>query len=303
MCAHYNLICSAVLQRQIGAETFGVSNFGQEEIKFRNFEENFSFGMLGRIRLNLTTDQVQQEERYEQPGFGVAAKPEVEKLQQNNRFQFSIRKIIFEMQTFNCFQISEPSTTICNGSTCLILVSAQHFRKQAAPFERLLISAYWGFVPRWHKGDYHDHGFNTVNFGVEHMEGSRMYEPPFNRGKRCVMLCEGYYEWQRIPKSLEPEARPVFFIHAKQPSRLIHIAGVFDAWKDRDGNLFYSFTMLSMPSDGTSLSWLHPRIPVILETEEQIAGWLNFEEVSSGEALAMIRRPTSLEWHCVQSNI
>lgn len=150
------------------------------------------------------------------------------------------------------------------------------------------------------------------------MEGSKMYEPSFKRGKRCILLCEGYYEWQRFPSSLKEENRPVYFIHMKQPNgvsivnkstwtrdkiKLMHIAGIFDFWKDLDQVSFYSFTILSMPSDGTALNWLHPRIPIVLETEAQIANWLNFGEVSGDEAVAMIQRPCCLEWHQVSSSV
>jgi putative SOS response-associated peptidase YedK len=202
-----------------------------------------------------------------------------------------------------------------SGEICPIIVSAQHFNEFASPSERLIIPALWGLVPRWHKGDFREHGFNTVNFQVENIDDSRMYKPAFNRGKRCVLICEGFYEWQRIPTRLPVPERSVYFIHKTQSKgvnigdkstwtcdnvKLMHIAGIFDIWHDEDENPLYSFTILSKASNDI-LSWLHPRMPVILETQQQISNWLNFSQVSSEKALKVISNPKHLEFYKVSA--
>lgn len=179
--------------------------------------------------------------------------------------------------------------------------------------DRMVIPALWGFIPRWHKGDFREHGFNTVNFRMENIDDSRMYKPAFSRGKRCVLICEGYYEWQRVPSRLPHSDRSIYFIYMPQPKGvkiedkstwtcdnvlLMHIAGIFDIWFDENENPLYSFTIVSMASDAI-LNWLHPRTPVILGSEVQIASWLNFGEVSGEKALTLIRRPKNLQWHKV----
>jgi putative SOS response-associated peptidase YedK len=204
---------------------------------------------------------------------------------------------------------------ISPGQICPIIISAQHFDGYASPSERLIIPALFGAVPRWHKGNFREHGFNTVNFRVENMKDSRMYKPAFNRGRRCVLMCEGFYEWQQIPARLTPSERSVYFIHVTQPKgvkiednatwtcdtvHLLHVAGIFDVWHDEDRNPLYSFTIISKASDG-SLSWLHPRTPAVLETQDQIESWINFAAISSEEALTVFTPPKNINWYRVSA--
>jgi putative SOS response-associated peptidase YedK len=123
-------------------------------------------------------------------------------------------------------------------------------------------------------------------------------------------MCEGFYEWQRVPTSLAASDRSIYFVHSLQSKgvkiedkstwtndslQLLHIAGIFDVWHDPDRNPLYSFTMLSTASNST-LNWLHPRTPVILESQKQISDWLNFTEVSGEKALTLLTTPTDLVW-------
>lgn len=137
-----------------------------------------------------------------------------------------------------------------------------------------------------------------------------MYKPAFNRGRRCVLMCEGFYEWQRVSDKLAPLDRSIYFMHLSQPKgvkiednltwtrdspRLLHIAGIFDVWFDADRNPLYSFTMISTFSNETS-NWLHPRTPVILETSEQIENWLNCTDISGKAAIEFLTPPKNLKW-------
>lgn len=79
-----------------------------------------------------------------------------------------------------------------------------------------MISALWGFIPRWQKGNYREHKFNTVNFRAENMDQSRLYKPAFNRGQRCILICKGFYEHQRVPYCLPPEERSIYYISSSQ---------------------------------------------------------------------------------------
>jgi putative SOS response-associated peptidase YedK len=124
-------------------------------------------------------------------------------------------------------------------------------------------------------------------------------------------MCEGFYEWQRVPAKLAVSDRSIYFIHMPQPKgvkiedkstwtndkpRLLHIAGIFDVWHDADRNPLYSFTMISTAAI-EALNWLHPRTPAILETQEQVSDWLNFAEVSGHQALEVLTPPKNLIWH------
>lgn len=202
------------------------------------------------------------------------------------------------------------------GEIVPIMISSCHFQ-QSSSNNFTIIPALWGLIPRWHRGNFREHGFNTINFGVKNLDTSRMYKPAFNRGQRCVLLCEGYYEHQRVPYRLPPNERSIYYVHSKQAAsvkiddkstwnctaiNLVYIAGIFDIWTDDEGSEIYNFTILSMASQENSLSWLHPRIPVILENRSQILKWLDFD-ILGDEAIKIIKHPKTIEWYEVSDYI
>ena len=55
----------------------------------------------------------------------------------------------------------------------------------------------WGLVPPWHPGPSPtSHGISTNNCRVEGVRASKLYSPCLRHG-RCVVVCEGFYEWRR----------------------------------------------------------------------------------------------------------
>lgn len=193
-------------------------------------------------------------------------------------------------------------------------MSAQHFERP----NYVILPALWGLIPRWHKGNFREHGFNTINFGLENLDTSRMYKPAFNRGQRCVLVCEGYYEHQRVPYRLPPEERSIYYIHAAQTGgvkiddkstwdcrsiNLLYIAGIFDIWTDDEGSEIYNFTILSQSSEGNKLGMMHPRMPVILEGSQQIRAWLDFNQIVGADALEFLREPKNLKFYEVSKHV
>jgi putative SOS response-associated peptidase YedK len=47
-----------------------------------------------------------------------------------------------------------------------------------------------------YQGDYKSHGLSTNNCRLEGLLSSKLYSRPFNKGQRCVVVCDGFYEWQ-----------------------------------------------------------------------------------------------------------
>ena len=55
----------------------------------------------------------------------------------------------------------------------------------------------WGLVPPWHPGPSPtSHGLSTNNCRVEGVQASKLYSPCLPH-RRCVVVCEGFYEWRR----------------------------------------------------------------------------------------------------------
>lgn len=189
----------------------------------------------------------------------------------------------------------------------------------------------WGLIPYWHKGDPTKHKLSTNNCRLEGLSESKLYKGPFQQGKRCVILCEGFYEWQTT-ENLKSSERPAFFIHCKQtgggeidgkiaPFKLMKIAGLFDVWEDNTGERIYSYTVITFESNKL-FSSIHHRMPAILETDKDVSvssatiiilenqinnfslqDWLDFERVSDSQALATLRPTEEIIWHQVSKYV
>lgn len=214
---------------------------------------------------------------------------------------------------FNLSKKYKPSYNLSPSLISPIIISSKHFDSDADSSERTIIPALWSLIPRWHKGDYRKHGLTTNNARIEGIENSKLYKPLLSSGKRCVMIVEGFYEWQTVDTKLKSSERPVYYIYMPQPDekikiedkstwnkcdhiKLLHVAGLFDIWHDEKGDSIYSFTIITFESD-EHFSWLHHRTPAILETEEQICDWLDYERIPHDKALDVIKKPKLIIWH------
>lgn len=152
---------------------------------------------------------------------------------------------------------------------------------------------------------------------METIETSKLYKPSLDRGKRCILPVEGFYEWQTVNDKLKSSERPAYFIYMPQSKNikiedkttwefsdinLMFVAGLFDIWHDEEGDSIYSFTIITYESDD-HFNWLHHRTPAILETEKQISDWLDFEKVPFADALKLIKHPKMIVWHRVSNYV
>lgn len=183
--------------------------------------------------------------------------------------------------------VYRPSHNIAPSEVTPVLISKAHFdaKQSDSGWRQCLVPMVWGMIPFWHKGDYRKHGLSTNNCRLEHMLDSKMYAGPFRQGRRCVILCEGFYEWQTTVTT-KPSERAAFFIHMPQQSsriemhdpstwedpaniRLLKMAGIYNVWQDESGQSVYSYSVITLQSN-KAISWLHHRMPAILESDQQV---------------------------------
>jgi putative SOS response-associated peptidase YedK len=115
----------------------------------------------------------------------------------------------------------------------------------------------WGLVPYWAKDP--KIGYGMINARAETLA----QKPSFKhilKTKRCLVPSSGFYEWKKIDKQKVP-----YYIGIKN-SRIFSFAGLFDNWKDSDGNELVTFTIITTDANDT-LKTIHNRMPVILERE------------------------------------
>jgi putative SOS response-associated peptidase YedK len=139
----------------------------------------------------------------------------------------------------------------------------------------------WGLIPSFtkptDKPDYYKI-FNARSESIHEKPSFRRLIPT----RRCLVITEGFYEWHKNnnnnykPATTKSKKHPYFITFSKDkktPSELMVFAGLYDTWKDGEGNVQYTVTILTTEAS-KRLQWLHDRMPVILRTKEKQDWWL-----------------------------
>ncbi|XP_055638418.1 abasic site processing protein HMCES [Toxorhynchites rutilus septentrionalis] len=253
--------------------------------------------MCGRTCLTLGPDEIQRFCKYQNSN---EIKPKVPEYRNE----------------FNCGKKFQPSYNIAPTDISPVLISAAHFDEKKDSAKRIIVPMMWSMVPRWHKGDYRKHGLTTNNCRLESLTTSKLYGPPLEIGQRCVILCEGFYEWQTT-EHLKACDRPAFYVHMPQTGgvkmedkstwncedaslNLLKMAGLFDVWEDDCGDKLYSYTVITFESN-KKFSEIHHRIPAILESEDEVTAWLDFRRVNANRALKILKPSELIQWYPVSN--
>ncbi len=135
----------------------------------------------------------------------------------------------------------------------------------------------WGLIPSWAKDP--DIGNKIVNARAEMVPEKPSFRKAF-RERRCLILADGFYEWQKTNGHKQP-----YYIRMKDGSPFA-FAGLWETW--RDGEEVPSCTIITTDANELVKEILH-RMPVILPPADYEM-WLapGFEE---REALNSLLRP------------
>ncbi len=80
-------------------------------------------------------------------------------------------------------------------------------------------------------------------------------------------------------------------------------AGLFDVWKSpEDRSIIYSYSVITMDSC-PAFSWIHERMPAILETEDDVNSWLDYTHVPAQEAISNLKSSAILTYHPVSEDV
>nr|XP_054769819.1 abasic site processing protein HMCES-like [Lytechinus pictus] len=238
-----------------------------------------------------------------------------------------------------------PSFNISPTRTTPVLISSKHFGGKDASDpsldtgDREIVPMTWGLVPSWHKGQAKEMAYKMNNCRGEGMLERASFKRPFEKGQRCVVLVDGFYEWKTdADKNKQPyfiyfaqEHPPVdLTIHSSEDlmeenpdlevveepievseddpgwtgHKLLTMAGLFDCWNPPDGGEpLYTYSVITVESKD-SLSWLHHRMPAILEGDDEIQTWLDFGTVDSNKkAASLVSARSCLAWHPVTKSV
>ena len=122
----------------------------------------------------------------------------------------------------------------------------------------------WGLIPWWAKNV--STGSPMINARAETVAGKPAFRDSLRR-RRCLVLADGFYEWQRT--------RGV-----KRPMRIVMrsgepfaFAGIWSVWRDQDGNPVPSCAIITTEANDL-LRPIHDRMPVILPRDVEVF-WLD----------------------------
>ncbi len=134
--------------------------------------------------------------------------------------------------------------------------------REGAPRGELLR---WGLVPSWAKSP--DTGLKMINARLETVTERPAFRTAFERF-RCLIVADGFYEWQAQPSGPKQPFRIT-----RSDQAMFAFAGLWSIWHRPDGSRLRTCTILTRPAN-SALASLHDRMPVILAPDAE-AAWLD----------------------------
>ncbi|XP_019178582.1 PREDICTED: uncharacterized protein LOC109173745 [Ipomoea nil] len=149
----------------------------------------------------------------------------------------------------------------------------------------------WGLIPSFtKKNEKPDHYkmFNARSESIKEKASFRRLLPK----NRCLVAVEGFYEWKKAGSKKQP-----YYIHFKDGRPLV-FAALFDSWKTAEGEILYTFTIVTT-SSSSALGWLHDRMPVIFGNKESSDLWLNGSPSFNFDTILKPYEELDLVWYPV----
>jgi putative SOS response-associated peptidase YedK len=130
---------------------------------------------------------------------------------------------------------------------------------------RRLAMLYWGLVPSWAKEK--SLGARMINARAETLADKPSFRTALRR-RRCLVLANGYYEWQKREGAKQP-----YYIRLASDEPF-GMAGLWESWIEREGEPpLESCTIVTTAAD-PSIAPIHDRMPVVMRPEHHGA-WLD----------------------------
>lgn len=131
--------------------------------------------------------------------------------------------------------------------------------------QREVALLHWGLIPSWAREK--SIGNRMINARAETLAEKPAYRRAF-RERRCLVLADGWYEWQATPSGKRP-----WFVRSCDGQPL-GLAGLWESWRDpATGEPTESCTIVTIDAPGP-LAEIHHRMPAVIAAEG-IAAWLD----------------------------
>jgi len=141
-----------------------------------------------------------------------------------------------------------------------------------------LVGFRWGLIPAWARDPLI--GNRMFNARAETIAEKPSFRSAF-RDRRCLVIAEGFYEWQKLGKAKKP-----MLIRLKS-GRPFGFAGLYETWVSPDGQTVRSCTIITTEANEL-IRPIHDRMPVILPAKNE-AAWLAPENRDLKTLQSMLR--------------
>ena len=127
--------------------------------------------------------------------------------------------------------------------------------------QKVMAQMKWGLIPFWAKDE--SIGNKMINARMETIAQKPSFKTAFVK-RRCLVPADGYYEWSKTGTARNKQP----FRIVLKSRELFAFAGLWDEWKNEEGEKIQSYTIITTEADSL-VSKIHPRMPVILRPENE----------------------------------
>lgn len=208
-----------------------------------------------------------------------------------------------------------PRFNLAPNQQLPVLLSKSHLDEHCDEQDRVLMPMMWGLVPAWHKGDRNEFKMHTINARSEGIGDTKIYRSAIKHGRRCVVLAEGYFEWKKTDGQKQKQPYMIYFPQqldfkkrdwtweqlekSESWPRLLTIAALFEYNEHLD---MYSVSVLTTQAS-KPLAFIHNRMPVILDSVEDIDRWLNYKSNAFESVRDLLKPCPDLTYHEVHTKV
>ena len=147
----------------------------------------------------------------------------------------------------------------------------------------------WGLIPWWAKDP--AIGNRMMNARAETLAKKPAFKDLLGK-RRCLVLADGFYEWRKEGKGKVPMRFKL------KSGELFAFAGLWDTWKQPDGNLLRTYTIVTTePND--VLRPIHNRMPAMLSNDDALKWLAVNDEIAHALALLKPYPPEMMEGYDV----
>lgn len=125
--------------------------------------------------------------------------------------------------------------------------------------ERSLSLMQWGLLPNWPSN--RDGKFNLINVRAETVREKAYFKRLVEQEKRCLILADGFYEWQKPEVKKSPKI-PYYF--QRKDNKPFAFAGIWETSLTPDDQKINTCAIITCPPNNL-VAPVHNRMPVMLD--------------------------------------